>query len=116
MGEKIYELLKKEVETVPALQFHCIDHTGEVHADQFWSHYSFGNVLKRPFSDIWTDTNEPLMSRLKEKAKWIKGRCRTCRYLDICGGNYRVRAEFVHDDIWAEDPACYLTDSERGIG
>lgn len=116
MGEKIYELLKKRGGNSSGAAVSCIDHTGEVHADQFWSHYSFGNVLKRPFSDIWTDTNEPLMSRLKEKAKWIKGRCRTCRYLDICGGNYRVRAEFVHDDIWAEDPACYLTDSERGIG
>jgi hypothetical protein len=26
-----------------------------------------------------------------------------------------VRAEAVYDDIWAEDPACYLTDEEIGI-
>jgi len=29
---------------------------GSVHADQFWRHYSFGNVKERKFSEIWTDT------------------------------------------------------------
>jgi len=27
----------------------------------------------------------------------------------------RVRAEAVHGDVWAEEPACYLTDEEIGI-
>jgi 12,18-didecarboxysiroheme deacetylase len=90
----------------------CISWDGEVYADQFWRHYSFGNVLKRPFSEIWTDLSNPLMSKLKEKKKHVKGRCAKCMWLDICGGNFRVRAEAVTGDIWAEDPACYLTDDE----
>ncbi|MBA2880582.1 12,18-didecarboxysiroheme deacetylase [Desulfosalsimonas propionicica] len=91
----------------------CISWDGEVHADQFWRHHSFGNVRQRPFSEIWTDTAaDPLLARLKEKKKHVKGRCAQCRWLDICGGNFRVRAEAVTGDAWAPDPACYLTDEE----
>jgi len=42
----------------------------------------------------------------------VKGRCATCRFLDVCGGNFRVRAEAATGDLWACDPACYLTDEE----
>ncbi len=90
----------------------CISWDGSVHADQFWRHYTFGNVLERPFSEIWTDLSNPLMARLKDKRPYVKGRCAACRWLDICGGNFRVRAEAVTGDLWAPDPACYLTDEE----
>jgi len=92
----------------------CVSWDGSVHADQFWRHYSFGNVKKRPFSEIWTDLSDPLMKRLKNKKIYVKGRCANCSFLDICGGNFRVRAEAVTGDIWAEEPACYLTDEEIG--
>jgi len=93
----------------------CVSWDGAVHADQFWRHHTFGNVKQRPFSEIWTDTTEPLMAKLKEKKKHVKGRCGMCKYLDICGGNFRVRAEAVTGDAWEADPACYLTDEEIGI-
>jgi len=90
----------------------CVSWDGEVHADQFWRHYSFGNVLERPFSEIWSDLSNPLMAGLKEKKRHVIGRCARCRWLDVCAGNFRVRAEAVTGDIWAPDPACYLTDEE----
>ncbi len=90
----------------------CVSWDGEVHADQFWRHHSFGNVRKRPFSKIWTEPEDPLLLQLKEKKKFVQGRCATCRWLDVCGGNFRVRAEAVTGDVWAPDPACYLTDEE----
>jgi Fe-coproporphyrin III synthase len=90
----------------------CVSWDGEVHADQFWRHQSFGNVRRRPFSEIWEDVNDPLMRALKDKKPHVKGRCARCRWLDICGGNFRVRAEAVTGDLWAPDPACYLTDDE----
>ena len=98
----------------------CISWDGEVHADQFWRHFSFGNVKERPFSEIWTDTSRTteaseLMFRLKDKRPFVKGRCAQCQWLDICGGNFRVRAEAACGDLWASDPACYLTDAEIGI-
>jgi MoaA/NifB/PqqE/SkfB family radical SAM enzyme len=61
------------------------------------------------------DTSNPLMGRLKEKKKHVTGRCADCRWLDICGGNFRVRAEAVTGDVWAPDPACYLTDEEIAL-
>ena len=85
-----------------------------MHADQFWTAHSFGNVKERPFGEIWTST-DPLLMALKDRRGYVKGRCAKCAFFDICGGSYRVRAEFATGDIWAEDPACYLTDEELGI-
>jgi heme d1 biosynthesis radical SAM protein NirJ len=89
-----------------------IDNLGEVHPDTFWWHYGLGNVRQRPFSAIWEDTSDPIMKGLKATPRLIKGRCGSCRYFDICGGNTRVRALQLTGDPWAEDPACYLTDAE----
>lgn len=92
-----------------------IDNLGEVHPDTFWWHYSLGNVRQRPFSTIWQDTSDPLMAGLKSSPRPLQGRCATCNYLDVCGGNTRVRAHQLTGNFWAEDPACYLTDEEIGV-
>ncbi|MBW1689780.1 MAG: 12,18-didecarboxysiroheme deacetylase [Deltaproteobacteria bacterium] len=92
----------------------CVSWDGMVYADQFWREHCFGNVLSRPFSEIWSDQTEPLLSQLREKKGHVTGRCARCRWLDICGGNFRARAEAVTGEIWGEDPACYLTDDEIG--
>ena len=111
-AKEVLELLKMNEGNNSGRGIGCISWDGEVHADQFWRHYSFGNVKDRPFSEIWTDTSDPLMNKLKEKKKYAKGKCGTCRWLDICAGNFRVRSEAVTGDVWAPDPACYLTDEE----
>ena len=111
-AQEVLELLKMNEGNSSGIGIGCISWDGEVHADQFWRHYSFGNVKNRPFSEIWADTSDPLMKKLKEKKKYAKGRCATCRWLEICAGNFRVRSEAVTGDIWAPDPACYLTDEE----
>jgi len=111
-AQEVLELLKMNEGNNSGRGIGCISWDGQVHADQFWRHHSFGNVKERPFSDIWSDTSEPLMKKLKIKKQYVKGRCATCRWLDICGGNFRVRAEAVSGDVWAPDPACYLTDEE----
>ncbi len=111
-AEEVLELLKMNEGNNSGRGIGCISWDGRVHADQFWRHYSFGNVLERPFSLIWTDLSNPLMRMLKEKKKYVKGRCQACKWLDICGGNFRVRAEAITGDVWAPDPACYLTDDE----
>jgi radical SAM protein with 4Fe4S-binding SPASM domain len=93
----------------------AIDWAGEVHPDQFWTHYSLGNVKRRPFSRIWLDTTDPLMAGLKDRRSRITGRCGACRFFNACGGALRVRADLAHGDPWAPDPACYLTDAEIGL-
>lgn len=92
-----------------------VDWFGEVHPDQFWMDHSFGNVRERKFSEIWTDSSDPLMAGLKDRENRIKGRCRLCRYFRLCGGAMRVRAARVYDDPFGPDPACYLTDEEIGL-
>jgi len=88
---------------------------GDVHADQFSWMYSFGNVRDRPFSAIWTDTSHPRLAVLRERRKYVKGRCQACKFFDMCNGNLRARAESYSGDFQAPDPACYLTDEEIGI-
>lgn len=92
-----------------------IDNLGNVHPDTMWWDYNLGNVRERPFSEIWEDTSDPLMAGLKQQPRDVKGRCRECAYLKICGGNTRVRALQLSGDVWAEDPGCYLTDEEIGV-
>lgn len=111
-AKQVLELLQMNEGNSSGRGIGCVSWDGEVYADQFWRHYSFGNVLKRPFSEIWQDLSEPLMAKLKEKKKHVKGRCARCRWLDVCAGNFRVRAEAVSGDVWAPDPACYLSDEE----
>jgi 12,18-didecarboxysiroheme deacetylase len=92
----------------------CISWDGEVHPDQFWREKSLGNIKSRPFSEIWTDTSNEFLMKMKEKKKHVKGRCAECKWLDICAGNFRARGESVAGDPWDADPACYLTDVEIG--
>ncbi len=109
---EVLELLKMNEGNSSGNGIGCVSWDGEVHADQFWRGISFGNVRRRPFSEIWSDTSNELMARLKDKRPLLTGRCATCRWLDVCGGNFRARAEAATGEIWAPDPACYLTDEE----
>lgn len=92
----------------------CVDFLGNVHPDQFWMHYTIGNVRHQKFSELWTDGKDPLLAGLRTRKERLKGRCAGCRFLDLCGGAMRVRAELTTGDTWASDPACYLTDEEIG--
>jgi radical SAM protein with 4Fe4S-binding SPASM domain len=90
----------------------CVDSTGDVHPDQFWRGCTLGSVRERAFGEIWTDPSNELLRLLRDRKHCLKGRCARCRFLDICNGNLRARAEAIHGDMWREDPACYLTDFE----
>lgn len=89
-----------------------IDDTGEVHADQFWTSRSFGNVRERPFGRIWAARSNPLLKALRNRRGLVRGRCARCAHFSMCAGSCRARAEYASGDPWAEDPACYLTDKE----
>jgi radical SAM protein with 4Fe4S-binding SPASM domain len=89
-----------------------IDAEGNVHPDQYWSHYTLGNIAERPFSQIWSDLSDPLLAGLQDRLPRLKGRCANCRWQAVCGGNLRVRADQVYGDPWMPDPACYLSNEE----
>jgi len=93
-----------------------VDNLGFVHFDQFWRHYSLGNVKTRRFSEIWSDESDELLRGLRNRLPLLKGKCGRCHFQDICAGNFRVRAEAVYGDVWQEDPACYLSEEEITSG
>jgi len=89
-----------------------IDWQGNVHPDQFTQNHHLGNITQTSFAEIWGSPTSEILKGLKERKSLLTGRCKQCRWLDICNGNFRPRAEAVHGDFWAPDPACYLTDQE----
>lgn len=93
-----------------------IDNLGNVHPDTMWWHHTLGNVRTRSFGEIWNDTSDPLMAGLKHLPRTVSGRCGECAHFAICGGNTRVRAQQLTGDPWSEDPGCYLSDEEIGVG
>ncbi len=72
-AQEVMELLKYNEGNNSGRGIGCISWDGEVYADQFWRNHSFGNVLKRPFSQIWDDPSIELLSKLKDKKKYVKG-------------------------------------------
>jgi len=90
----------------------CISWDGEVYPDQFWRNRPVGTVRDAPFSTIWGSADNDLLESLRDRRRLLKGRCGRCVWQEVCGGNLRARAEAVYGDIWAEDPACYLTEQE----
>ena len=113
-ADKMFDLLRMNGGNNSGLRIGAVDDRGNVHPDQFWQNQTLGNVMQRKFGDIWSDTSQPLLQGLRNRKKLLKGRCSRCKFLDICNGNLRVRAEAVYGDIWAEDPACYLSEQEIG--
>jgi radical SAM protein with 4Fe4S-binding SPASM domain len=112
---KILALLRSNGGNNSGIKIGAVDDRGNVYPDQFWWHHTLGNVRQRKFGKIWMDTSDPLLLGLKDRKSLLKGRCAKCRYLDVCNGNLRVRSEAVYGDVWAPDPACYLTDEEIGL-
>ncbi|MDY0132184.1 MAG: 12,18-didecarboxysiroheme deacetylase [Desulforegulaceae bacterium] len=111
-AKEVLELLEMNEGNSSGRGIGCVSWNGDVHADQFWRHKIFGNIKDTPFSKIWSEPEDELLLKLKNKKEYVTGRCATCKWLDICAGNFRVRAEAATGDVWASDPACYLTDEE----
>ncbi len=112
-AKKIYNLLKQSQGKSSGEKIGCVDCFGYVHPDQFWTHYSLGNIRSRKFSEIWNDNSDKILFGLRNKIKMLKGKCKVCKFFEICGGGFRVRAEAVYNDIWADEPNCYIADKEK---
>jgi Fe-coproporphyrin III synthase len=109
---EVLDLLKMNAGNSSGLGIGCINWNGDVYPDQFWRTKVLGNVLTKPFGEIWDNKDNEFLMKLKDKKDFVKGRCRSCRWLDVCAGNFRARAEAATGDEWGEDPACYLSDEE----
>ncbi len=136
-AKQVYKLLEYNGGNSSGLGLACISWNGDVLPDQFWPkqelvnletcnskliepagnaqgqfNFSLGNIHTRAFSQIWQDSSLNLLAKLRNKKHYVQGRCAQCRFLDVCGGNFRARAFALTGNLWASDPACYLTDDE----
>ena len=114
-AERLEKMLLRWGGNASGVNISNIDNLGNVHPDTMWWDYTIGNVIQRPFSEIWLDTSDPLMAGLKLEERPVEGRCASCNYRSICGGNTRTRAWQLSGNFWAEDPGCYLDNDEIGI-
>lgn len=114
-AEEIWQVLswKGGGQSATDLEISNIDSQGNVHPDPFWQGHTLGNVKAAPFSKIWKKSrNDTILSGLRNRLSLLKGRCSICRFQEVCGGGFRVRAFQKYGDPWAEDPGCYLRDYE----
>jgi len=121
-AEQVWNLLSIAGGQSSGLGIAAINWRGDVLPDQFWQNRVLGNIHEQPFSRIWP-AGEPgagqndeatleFLSRLRNKKDYVQGRCANCRFLTVCSGNFRVRAEMLTGNPWAADPGCYLNDQE----
>lgn len=89
-----------------------IDWLGRVKPDPFFPHY-IGDMSKTPFSKIWLNRENEMLNKLRQRPREIGGYCKDCGVFDICNGGSRSRANAIYDDLWAQDPSCYLNDEEK---
>ncbi len=110
-AEEVKKLLEMQGGCSAGRKICNISAEGEIYLCQFWRHQSLGNAREQALSKIWKEAPSPLLQNIRDKLSHIRGRCGNCQYKELCGG-CRIRAEVVSDDVWGEDPACYLTDEE----
>jgi radical SAM protein with 4Fe4S-binding SPASM domain len=89
----------------------AVDWNGWVRPDQFWPGPPVGNVRRRPLSGIWSDPPATLRA-LRRRPSAMSGRCRSCRFLPLCGGGLASRALAATGTLDAPDPACHLSPEE----
>jgi radical SAM protein with 4Fe4S-binding SPASM domain len=87
-----------------------VDPRGDVYPCQFArsSDFFIGNIRDRPFSELWNDDTNQVLALFRKKSPEIRGKCRSCTYLPLCGGGCRVRAYAHSGDFGGEDPFCHV--------
>ena len=111
-ADMILKLLEKRKGNSAGEKVINVDYKGNVHPDQFWQTSDCGNILNQSLADIF---QSKLLVDLKNRTAYLKGKCAACAYINICRGSHRERALIKYDDLWQEDPACYLTKEEVDV-
>lgn len=111
-ADEVRQLLRWNGGNGSGVAIAAVDADGTVYADQFWRWRALGNVRERSFSEIWDTSPDPMLQQLRSRRERLPERCQGCRFLDVCNGNFRSRAEATTGDPWGMDPLCYLTEKE----
>jgi radical SAM protein with 4Fe4S-binding SPASM domain len=69
-----------------------------------------GNIREQSLEYIYK--NSTVLNNLRNRENTLKGKCKTCKYRKMCGG-CRGRAWAYTGDYLAEDPSCFLNNTEE---
>ncbi len=83
------------------ISFCFISHVGNVQPCGYLE-LEAGNVRKKPFAEIWRESE--LFTALRDLGRY-EGKCGRCEFLRICGG-CRARAYEATGDFLAAEPLC----------
>jgi len=64
-----------------------------------------GNAREQNITDIWQKND--VFLKLREREKYLKGKCGDCKYNILCGG-CRGRALAATGDYMQEDKSCFI--------
>ncbi|MCL4427595.1 MAG: radical SAM protein [Deltaproteobacteria bacterium] len=105
LKDKLYKKLVRWGGNQAGVRLINIDYNGFIKPDPFYE-YSAGNIQCDDICEVYM--KDPLFVKLKDRKRFLKGRCSSCKYLDICNGGSRTRAYGIYNDYFAEDPSCYI--------
>ncbi len=71
-----------------------------------------GNVRERPIREIWEGSE--VFLRLRDFSL-LKGKCKNCDYVDVCGG-CRARALYRFGDFMSSEPLCPYIPKKASFG
>jgi len=112
LSDRVMEMISANKVNSTGQGVSCISWNGDLLPDQFWRDKVLGNIRENTFEEIWLNRDNSFLEKLRRRETLVKGKCSKCCFLSFCRGGFRARAEAKFNDIWAEDPACYLTDEE----
>lgn len=114
-ADTVLPLLRRNGGNASGSRFLCISWDGTLYPDQFWSARPIGSVRDPDWVARWRDPPpESFLKQLRDRTAHLRGRCAACRFIGLCAGNLRARAEAGGAGPWGDDPGCYLTDAEIG--
>jgi len=78
---------------------------GDIYACPMRDEVVIGNVRKDNLDDIWQ--NSAFLNLIRNTGL-LKGKCKTCRLKEFCGGGCRALAHLYYKDVLMPDPYCWL--------
>ena len=115
LAERIFRMISANRAQSTGQGIASVSWNGDVLPDQFWREKILGNIREKSFEAIWMNPENRFLRDLRRREQLVTGKCARCRFLETCRGGFRARAEAKYQDLWAEDPACYLREEEIAV-
>jgi radical SAM protein with 4Fe4S-binding SPASM domain len=110
--QQAVELLRRSAGNRIGQNIASINWDGQIFCDQFWRNYAIGNILEKPFGELWQNENDPVLRVLRNKTLFKAQECTRCKWFELCLGNFRSLTGRPDLSDWQNEPACYLRPEE----